>query len=36
MRMAIDAGATVCFDLYNEAIVFFNPKLHPHLYKVNY
>lgn len=36
MRQAIDAGATVCFDLYNEAIIFFNSKLHPHIYKVNY
>ena len=36
MRQTIDAGATACFDLYNEAIIFFNSKLHPHIYKVNY
>lgn len=36
LRMAYDAGATVCFDLYNQAIIFFNSKFHPHIYKVNY
>ena len=36
MRLTIDAGATACFDLYNEAIIFFNSKLYPHIYKVNY
>ena len=36
IRLVKEAGGTVCFDLYNEVIIFFNPKLHPHIYKVNY